>query len=248
MQAHRKGIAMQNRIFSSDNPKAIKAQTYGWRNAIHYMAPARLAGVGDLCADKSPSCELHCLGITSGAATYYPSVIRSRIAKARRFMKERKAYLNDMNKSIKAEIRASDRANVKLCVRPNGSTDIPFEGIRDEDGLTLMERFEETQFTDYTKSVKRALAHAQGKMPRNYHLTFSRSETNHDDCLRVLQAGGNVAVIFGNGLPSTWEGYPVINGDAHDLRHIDPKGVVVGLTPKGPKAKKDQSGFVLRDY
>jgi hypothetical protein len=239
---------MQNRIFSSDNPKAIKAQTYGWRNAIHYMAPARLAGVGNLCPDKSSACEALCLGVTSGAAIYYSSVIESRIAKARRFMKDRKAYLNDVIRSIKAEIRTSDKANVKLCVRLNGSTDIPFEGIRDADGLTLMERFPDIQFTDYTKSAKRAIAHAQGKMPRNYHLTFSRSETNWNDCLRVLQAGGNVAVIFGNGLPKAWRLYPVINGDEHDLRHLDPKRVVVGLTPKGPKAKKDQSGFVLRDY
>jgi hypothetical protein len=28
--------------------------------------------------------------------------------------------------------------------------------------------------------------------------------------------------------------------------HLDPKGVVVGLTPKGSKAKRDTSGFVVR--
>jgi len=27
------------------------------------------------------------------------------------------------------------------------------------------------------------------------------------------------------------------------LRHLDPKGVVVGLTPKGSKARRDLSGF-----
>ena len=40
---------MQNRIYSMDNSKAIKAQGFGWLNAIHYMAPADLAGVGNLC-------------------------------------------------------------------------------------------------------------------------------------------------------------------------------------------------------
>jgi hypothetical protein len=34
------------------------------------------------------------------------------------------------------------------------------------------------QFVDYTKSPKRAIEHAAGKFPSNYHLTFSRSETN----------------------------------------------------------------------
>jgi len=58
-----------------------------------------------------------------------------------------------------------------------------------------------------------------------------------------------VAVIFAHGLPAIrnlW-GHPVIDGDKHDLRFLDPRGVIVGLTPKGNKAKRDMSGFVLRD-
>ncbi len=82
-------------------------------------------------------------------------------------------------------------------------------------------------------------------MPANLHLTFSRSEINEADCLEVLAAGGNVAVVFAD-RPATWNGYPVIDGDQHDLRHLDPKGVVVGLSPKGLKAKRDTSGFVVR--
>jgi len=65
--------------------------------------------------------------------------------------------------------------------------------------------------------------------------------------MHILQAGGNVAVVFANGLPDRWNGFPVINGDLHDLRHLDPRGVVVGLSPKGPKAKRDMSGFVIRN-
>jgi hypothetical protein len=38
-------------------------------------------------------------------------------------------------------------------------------------------------------------------------------------------------------------GREVINGDKHDLRHLDPKKVIVGLIAKG-KAKKDFNGFV----
>jgi hypothetical protein len=235
---------MKNRIFSSDNPKAIKAREYGYINAIHYMAPARLAGVGNLCPNASAGCVALCLGTESGAATYYPSVLQSRIAKARRFMKERGAYLADMTRAIQAEIRKARRHGVRLCVRPNGSTDIAFEAIKDKDGKTLVERFPDVQFTDYTKSVKRALAFASGKLPANYHLTFSRSEINDADCLKVLQAGGNVAVVF-RVKPTHWNGFPVIDGDAHDLRHLDPRGVVVALSPKGNKAKRDKSGFVL---
>ena len=237
---------MINRIFSIDNPKAIKAQAYGWLNAMHYMAPHSLANVGNLCPHASAGCVALCLGTHSGAATYYPSVIKSRIAKAQRFMRDRKAYLRDMVRAIGSAQRQAASAGLKLCVRPNGSTDIAWEAIRDCDGLTLCERFPSVQFTDYTKSVKRALAHAQGKLPANVHLTFSRSETNEADCVRVLQAGGNVAAVFANGLPETYLGFPVISGDDHDLRHLDPRGVVVGLTPKGPTARRDTSGFVVR--
>ena len=48
---------MENRIFSMDSTKAIKAQGYGYLNAIHYMAPAMMAGVGNLCPDATDSCK-----------------------------------------------------------------------------------------------------------------------------------------------------------------------------------------------
>ena len=237
---------MQNRIFSVDNPKATKAQSFGWLNGIHYMAPARLAGVGNLCGNASPGCINLCLGEHSGAAVYYPSVMQSRIAKARRFMKQRKAYMQDMWRAIRAAMRQAIKSALKLCIRPNGSTDIAWEAIRDESGATMMETFRDVQFTDYTKSFKRALAHAQGKLPANYHLTFSHSELNEAQCVQILQAGGTVAVVFANARPATWNGYPTIDGDEHDLRHLDPRGVVVALSPKGNKAKRDTSGFVVR--
>jgi hypothetical protein len=239
---------MKNRIFSVDNPKAIKAIKKGWMNGIHYMAPYTLAGVGNLCGDASDGCKAICLGVESGAAVYYPSVMLSRIAKARRFMKDRKSYLRDMYHAIELTYRQALRSDLKLCIRPNGSTDIAWEAIRDYSGATMMESFPEIQFTDYTKSFKRALAHAKGKLPSNYHLTFSHSEKNESQCVEILRAGGSVAVVFAGARPAMWNGFPTIDGDEHDLRHLDGRGVVVALTPKGNKAKRDKSGFVVRDY
>ena len=56
----------------------------------------------------------------------------------------------------------------------------------------------------------------------------------------------NLAVVFRDKdkIPATFLGRPVINGDADDLRFLDPEGVVVALYAKG-KAKHDQSGFVI---
>jgi hypothetical protein len=54
-----------------------------------------------------------------------------------------------------------------------------------------------------------------------------------------------MAVVFhGKELPITFMNRKVIDGDLHDARIDDPKGVIVGLRAKGP-ARKDVSGFVV---
>jgi hypothetical protein len=91
-------------------------------------------------------------------------------------------------------------------------------------------------------------AFLDGKMPENYRLTFSRSEKNEDIADCFIKRGGNVAVVFStkkkDALPETYLGAPVIDGDTHDLRFLDPRGVVVGLRAKG-KAKTSRSDFVV---
>jgi hypothetical protein len=95
-------------------------------------------------------------------------------------------------------------------------------------------------FYDYTKNYN----HVKKYLGTNYKITFSRSEVNELDAYRTLKDGGNVAIVFKNELPETWNGFKVINGDLTDLRYFDPVNVVVGLKAKGD-AKKDRSGFVV---
>ena len=108
-----------------------------------------------------------------------------------------------------------------------------------------MEAFPEVKFLDYTKNPNRF-----GRvLPANYDLTFSLSETNEKAARDLLARGYTVAAVFAGFLPETYLGRPVISGDDHDLRFLDPKGgVIIGLTPKGSKAKKDTSGFVIRNH
>ena len=260
-----------NRIFSMDSAKAIKANAYGYVNAIHYMAPYDVAGVGNLCPMSSAGCRALCLGLWSGQAgmvkdqtdttTQGNNVRASRIQKAQRFMTDRAGYLLDFVRAIdNAQIRAR-RQRRKLCVRPNGATDVAYEGIRFTiarnakgkamsvtlggiGALNIFEHYPAIQFVDYTKIAHRF----RRALPANYSLTLSRSEANESECVAALRNGHNVAIVFAGTKPQTWHGFQVIDGDQHDLRHLDPKGVVVGLSPKGLKAKRDTSGFVLRDY
>jgi hypothetical protein len=241
----------EQQLFSVDSTKAIKANDFGYLNGIHYMAPHTLAGVGNLCPGSTAPCRALCLGEHSGQAGMAKgrklnSVRLSRRIKARRFMRERQAYMATMVKQIEQLMTKAHKLDLKLCVRPNGSTDIGFEGVACErNGVryrNLMEAFPELAFVDYTKVPSRF----DRPLPPNYHLTFSRSESNEAKCIELLERGHNVAVVFGKEKPKFWYGFPVIDGDQHDLRHLDPKGgYVIGLSPKGNKAKRDRSGFVI---
>lgn len=267
------------RVFSTDSAKAIKASGYGYLNAIHYMAPADTSGY-NLCAHSTLGCRSVCLGKYSGQAAMVTdleegtnSVRESRVLKAHLFMKERPRYMNELARATIAVINKAKRENLTPCIRLNGSTDIAFERIRFQPdartraafealglyfppsragGLTLHELFHWVQFVDYTKNPERVTSPSR---PSNLHLTFSRSESNASEVQRLLDLGHNVAVVFAHGLPveRKWMGYSVVDGDRHDLRHLDPTarntgrpGFVVGLTPKGTKAKRDMSGFVWR--
>lgn len=263
---------MLNRIYSTDSAKAIKAQVYGIVNGIHYMAPHALGGAGNLCPKASPGCIALYLGEYSGQAGMardgeLNSVRKSRRDKARRFMRERKAYMADVALATAQEFRRAANKGFGFVARFNGSTDVAAEGInvvvdaalaaklsklmrRDiAAGVyrNLMILFPEIQFVDYTK-ISGRFGRA---LPSNYSLTFSLAENNHAEAIELLSRGVNVAAVFGGVMPETWNGFPVINGDEHDLRHLDPKGArgfVIGLAPKGSKAKKDKSGFVIWNH
>ena len=240
-----------SKFFSTDSAKAIKADKYGYLNAINYMAPHSTGGAGNLCPDSSAGCRDLCLGMYSGQAAIVSDLENgtnrtreSRIAKAQFFMNDRRAFMAEMTDHVRAMARKAKRESKKLAVRPNGSTDIAFERVPTDNGQPLPFRFPEIQFVDYTKNMRRVL---DANRPANYHLTFSLSETNKAEAEQVLAAGFNVAVVFGDGQPSTFMGHQVIDGTEHDLRHLDPQPVIVGLDPKGSKAKNDTSGFVIRE-
>ena len=236
----------------TSSPKAIKALDYGYRNAIHYLIPAGKFGLPNLCPDKTDACAFLCLGTESRQASMRKgnrrnSTINSRIAKTRRFMKDRQAYLADMVAQIERQKRLAARDGMKLCVRLNGCSDIAWEGIHAAatEGKTMFDYFPDVAFVDYTKSIRRF----NRTLPANYHLTLSRSDLNETECLEALARGINVAVCFAGDKPAIWRGFDVIDGDAHDLRQLDPRGergVVIALSPKGSKAKRDMSGFVVR--
>lgn len=221
------------------NPKVAKNGKVGVLGTVLHLAPANLSGY-EVCPGRSEGCTAACLHY-AGNPQYFNVKTKARIRKTRQFFEDYDNFMEQLKKEVAAHERRAKRLNMAPAVRLNGTSDIVWERKKCSDGKTLMEHFPDVQFYDYTK-----LPRNPDLIPDNYHLTVSMSESNQDKINKALEWGYNVAVVFENKLPETYLGLPVINGDEHDYRPIDPQGCIVGLVVKGPKGKADDSGFVIR--
>ena len=143
---------------------------------------------------------------------------------------------------IEKGIRYARKKDLIPVIRPNGTSDQRWERIPVQGYPNLMELFADYQFYDYTKLENRR------NIPSNYDLTFSRSETNWQVCEEMLANGTRVAVCGTadpfSGAPPSW-GYPIVDGDQHDLTFLQPAPSIIWLKAKGRKAKEDDSGFTV---
>ena len=223
------------KLLNAGNYKTRKGEKYGCKTYGIHLAPYNLSGK-NVCASASAGCSAACLN-TAGRGSMH-SVQDARVKKTRRFFEDRDGFLSQLFKEIKSSIKSATKKELKSCFRLNLTSDILWERL-------VVEKFPQVQFYDYTKHLKRFVRFLEGKLPNNYHLTYSRDETTPDTLIKSLCAsGGNVAVVFRKKLPKTWLGIEVIDGDDSDLRFEDGNGKIVGLVEKG-KAKDDDTGFVV---
>ena len=229
-------------ILTAGNAKIVKGEELGYLTKGIHFAPANLSGY-EVCQWRSKGCTMACLN-TAGRGQMERTQ-DSRIKKTKLFFEEQFAFLDKLAKEIGSTIKSASKKAMTAVFRPNLTSDIAWESVffDEEKPQTIFDKYPETQFYDYTKSFGRMAQFLNGELPSNYHLTFSRSEHNQKLCEMVLEMGGNVAVVFRNQLPKTWNGFEVVNGDENDLRFLDKSGVVVGLIEKG-LAKKAKTGFV----
>ena len=228
-------------ILNQGNHKTIKGEKYGWKTYGIHLSPNAVSGY-NVCSDATQGCIDACLDTAGRGAM--PSVQTARTNKTKRFFEDRDGFLTDLWKEVKSAIKSATRKELKFCMRPNLTSDLPWELIKHK-GETLINAFNPCRFYDYTKSLKRFSRFLNGELPENYHLTFSRSEeTTNQLVIALCKSGGNVAVVFRERLPETWLGIEVLDGDENDLRFQDKTGCIVGLVEKG-LAKKDITGFVV---
>lgn len=234
-------------IIAGGNAKTIKGDGTEYLTAIMYLRPWKNTIGGrilNVCANAElAGCHGPCLN-TAGRGKQN-NVQNWRMGKTERFWMEREGFMQDLINDLRQFRNKCAKLGVKPCVRLNGTSDIRWENIQ-VDGKSVMEWYPDIQFYDYTKIANRKVSHL-----KNYHLTFSYSAANpayQRQVDRALADGMNIAVVFRNRktIPTEFLGRPVVDGDADDLRFLDPAGSVVALYAKG-RAKRDTSGFVV-DY
>ena len=215
------------------NAKTVMGEAHGYATAILYLKP------GDWRCPNAHHCLANCLYYAGRGI--FSNVRKARERKTEAFEDDPMAFVDQLILDIAEHSWRSLEAGMIPAIRLNGTSDIPWHLVPGTEGQTAMERFRSLTFYDYTKVATRLTE----PRPPNYTLTFSRDETTPDLVVcGLLNRGTNVSVVFDR-VPDQWLGRRVIDGDSHDLRFLDPEGVIVGLKAKG-RAKKDTSGFVVR--
>lgn len=223
------------------NPKVEKGTKRGYATAIMHLSPSDRSGL-QTCASATAGCRAACLNTAGRGGVFAKGETDNSIQRARRrkthwFFARRAEFMTQLDREIQNHVKLSATKGLVPCIRLNGTSDIRWESILDEDGKTVFERHPTVTFYDYTKHSDRDVSDVP-----NYSLTFSLAESNDSEAERALAAGMNVAAVFKQ-VPTHFMGRPVVDGDESDLRFLDPEGVVVGLKAKG-SAKTDKSGFV----
>lgn len=187
-------------------------------------------------ASKIAGCFDDCL--KSAGRGIFRNVVDARQRKTDWWHSDRDGFLDQLRADLSAFQRKATKAGKTPVVRLNVISDIAWEDYG------IPQSFPNIRFYDYSKRSDRFIQ----VLPDNYYLTFSYSGearyVKHVE--RARQHGANIAVVFSGGLPAQFLGRRVIDGDEHDIRIDDPKGIIIGLRAKGP-AKKSLNPFIVRN-
>jgi len=201
------------------------------------------------CIGASAECIKSCL-VWSGRNVANPYNMMLKQARTTALMMEPDAFGRILFEACKRHLGTGRRERIPM-VRLNVYSDIPWELVYP----ALFSELPELQFYDYTKVPDR-------RPPSNYDLTFSYSGRNEKRLVRELGSRRKVAVVFldtekwrdgkaeaysprAAGLPDTFLGHEVVDGDISDVRPMDaelaegPPPYVVGLKWKPPKGSKE---------
>ena len=224
------------------SPKLAKHEASNYYTAILY-----LAGAGDtrLCPAATEGCRAVCLVTEAGRGTF-DNVKHARQARTNMLFDSRDKFLAMLRADIKSVIRKASKLGKIPAIRLNGGSDLDWSEIYDE--------FPSVQFWEYTKRPDLAIK-LNSRHLNNVHVTYSHNEYTTNRIIGAMLSNGiNIAMVFdlwsrkGGDLPAQVGSVPVIDGDIHDLRFLDPNGVIVGLRLKSitKPGKKTNLEFIQK--
>jgi len=223
---------------TTKHKKSIK---YGELTYSLYLAPAKTSGY-EVCPGRTAECTRFCLnesGMNTMTQDIKGDVINDcRITKTRLFFEDRQFFMNMMIAEIRSGITRARKLGYEFSIRLNNTSDISPLDFQ-LNGTNILEMFPDIQFYDYSKVPARV---ELTKIYKNYDITFSYTGQNLTACQEMLLNKIKVAVVFKK-VPATFMGYPVLDGDAYDMRYRDSVAAIIGLkykrtrTPLTPDVK-----------
>lgn len=205
------------------------------------LTPA-IAGPATTCANFRHCADLCVLTHGRGA---FPNVRNARAARVQALLDHPDAMAALLAADIDRMCRRASRAGTYTWgLRLNVASDLAWETVAPWLVRRAVERG--ALVYDYTKRWTREPMPMQG-----YRLTFSAAGHSVARIQDAIDRGRNVAVVFADvaksdAMPAEWHGMPVLDGDVHDVRYVDPVGHVVGLRAKGKAIHSRGTGLLYR--
>lgn len=208
------------------NTKLLKSSDYGYMSVGLSLAPNTMnSSQINLCGHSTESCRSSCL-VYSGMNSM---TVKNKIKKTDDFLKNRTEFLGKIHQELQKFKKKADSLNKILTCRLNMYSDINFAKIKiTETKKSIYELNPDIQFIEYTRFWDRLSEHSN----LNYTYSADRASVTDEDIQNQCAKGLNVSVIYKGDMPETYLDINCIDGDLNDLRHTDPKGVIVLLKYK----------------
>jgi hypothetical protein len=224
--------------------------------AVMYLEPHTGAG-RTVCPYSTPGCSQHCIDTTGRMV--YDTHRNARVSKTKLFREFREEFMAQLRGEVGMHAVRARVLGMTPTIRLNGTSDLAFWQWEDE---WLDPSVEGLRMVEYTKRPPgRGMLAA---LRRGWSFTFSWSDSplSFERSLVWANHGVNTAVVVAGSPGSSRTvdkavaaalvergalmGRPVIDGDKHDARFLDPQvGGWTVLKAKG-KAHNDRTGFVVR--
>jgi len=201
------------------------------------IASLSLAPDDILCPNrKIAACDVDCL--FKAGRGQQKNVQRSRRNKTKLWHKDRDLFLDILCDELNRFIKSCKRSGHIPAARLNTISDIAWEQY----GVPQLFAPLGLKLYDYTKRADRL-----DQTPDNYKLMFSYSGAPNyqPEVAKAITKPTPISVVFRGGLPRSFLGRPVIDGDKSDLINLEAENQIIGLKLKGSEAQHSKSRFIV---